>query len=97
MTIEACVKKRFDGISLADDLTNISLLQYADDALFLGRWSFHNAKNLVRILCCFHDVSGLKINLYKSRLYGVGVEFSEVEEIARCIKCAPSWKKYGNN
>ncbi|GJX19529.1 RNA-directed DNA polymerase, eukaryota, reverse transcriptase zinc-binding domain protein [Tanacetum coccineum] len=39
---------------------NISHLQYADDAIILGKWSVDNAKNLCRILRCFHLASGLK-------------------------------------
>ncbi|PWA69900.1 RNA-directed DNA polymerase, eukaryota [Artemisia annua] len=68
----------FKGLSLASDGTNISLLQYADDALFFGDWSVSNARRLVHILDCFHDVSGLKINLSKSRLFGIGIPLDEV-------------------
>ena len=32
--------------------------------------------------------SGLKINLHKSKLIGVGVSFGQVEHVAREIGCA---------
>ncbi|GJY40280.1 arginine repressor C-terminal-like domain-containing protein [Tanacetum coccineum] len=63
--LEACSKGFFKGVSLAEGGVNISLLQYADDALFFGEWSRLNAKNLILILKCFENASGLKINLSK--------------------------------
>ncbi|GKC49890.1 RNA-directed DNA polymerase, eukaryota, reverse transcriptase zinc-binding domain protein [Tanacetum coccineum] len=39
MIVDACNKGIFKGLSLADGGSNISILQYADDALFFGEWS----------------------------------------------------------
>ncbi|GKC07881.1 RNA-directed DNA polymerase, eukaryota [Tanacetum coccineum] len=75
---EAELNNIFKGISIGRDLT-VSHLQYADDIIFVSDWSLENAKNLIRILKCFHIASGLKINLTKSAIYGVGVNASEVE------------------
>ncbi|GJY68496.1 RNA-directed DNA polymerase, eukaryota, partial [Tanacetum coccineum] len=49
--------------------------------------SAKNAKNLVRILSWFQDASGLKVNLSKSRLYGIGVDINEVINVANSINC----------
>ena len=87
MTMEACNKGIFKGLTL-DDGQNISLLQYADDALFFGEWSVANARYLVRILNLFHDVSGLKINLVKSRIFGIGIPMGDVANVARAINCS---------
>jgi hypothetical protein len=88
MTTEACNKVIFRGLSLGDDGSNISLLQFADDALFFGEWSKSNVRHLIHILDCFHDVSGLKINLDKSWLFGIGVSQEEVNSIARSVNCS---------
>lgn len=40
------------------------------------------------ILQCFQESSGLKVNLAKSRLYGVGVESSVVENVAINFHCS---------
>ncbi|GJT44119.1 putative RNA-directed DNA polymerase, eukaryota, reverse transcriptase zinc-binding domain protein [Tanacetum coccineum] len=72
MIIEACNKGIFKGLSLGDDSSNISLLQFADDALFFSEWSKSNVRHLIHILDCFHDVSGLKINLEKADYLGSG-------------------------
>ncbi|GJW55485.1 RNA-directed DNA polymerase, eukaryota, reverse transcriptase zinc-binding domain protein [Tanacetum coccineum] len=47
----------------------ISRLLFADD-FFLGEWSRSNIIGIASLLQCFHSVSGLKINLQKSSLYG---------------------------
>ncbi|GJU78052.1 RNA-directed DNA polymerase, eukaryota [Tanacetum coccineum] len=66
---------------------NLSHLFFADDALFIGDWSRNNIKSLVSILECFHQVSGLKINYHKSKLFGIGVPFDEVALLASCTGC----------
>nr|GEX57891.1 hypothetical protein [Tanacetum cinerariifolium] len=88
MTIEACNKGIFKGLSLDDDGSNISLLQFANEALFFDERSKSNVRHLIQILDCFHDVSSLKINLDKSRLFGIGVSPEEVSSIARSVNCS---------
>ncbi|GJX55368.1 RNA-directed DNA polymerase, eukaryota, reverse transcriptase zinc-binding domain protein [Tanacetum coccineum] len=85
---EACGRGIFSGLSLANDVANLSLLQYADDALIFSKWSRLNVKNLVRILGWYQDASGLKVNLSKSRLYGIGVDLSEVIDVANSVNCS---------
>nr|GEU92568.1 reverse transcriptase domain, reverse transcriptase zinc-binding domain protein [Tanacetum cinerariifolium] len=41
-----------------------------------------NACNLMNTLKCFEEVAGLKINLTKSKIYGVGVEGGELDRMA---------------
>nr|GEU89402.1 arginine repressor C-terminal-like domain-containing protein [Tanacetum cinerariifolium] len=84
--LEACNKGIFKGLSLEDG-SNIFLLQYADDALFFGEWSLVNIKCLIQVLKCFGEASGLKVNLSKSSIYGVGVQYSEVESISAAFNC----------
>ncbi|GJX56792.1 putative RNA-directed DNA polymerase, eukaryota, reverse transcriptase zinc-binding domain protein [Tanacetum coccineum] len=83
--LEACEKGFFKGIHLANNGANISLLQYADDALFFGDWSRTNAMHLIHILKCFEVASGLKVNMSKSILIGLGISMSEVENMANFI------------
>ncbi|GKA76737.1 ribonuclease H-like domain-containing protein [Tanacetum coccineum] len=59
---EACNKCFYKGVYRSEDGLNVSLLQYADDALFFGKWSRSNARNLILILKCFEEASApLKI------------------------------------
>ncbi|GJY88352.1 RNA-directed DNA polymerase, eukaryota, partial [Tanacetum coccineum] len=62
----------FKGFQLHGSV-NISHLFYADDAMFIGEWSEQNLHNIVKVLNCFHLASGLKINIAKSQVLGVGV------------------------
>nr|GFA18676.1 RNA-directed DNA polymerase, eukaryota, reverse transcriptase zinc-binding domain protein [Tanacetum cinerariifolium] len=57
----------FDPIFLGKELF------YADDAMFIGKWSRSNVNVLMMMLHCFSLVSGLKVNVHKSSIYGVGV------------------------
>nr|GEU83518.1 cytochrome P450 [Tanacetum cinerariifolium] len=88
--LEATNNNIFHGVQVGKDKTLISHLQYADDALILGEWSLINAKNLSRILTCFHLASGLKVNFNKSNLFGVGVSNIELNVIASSLGCLAS-------
>nr|GEY23276.1 hypothetical protein [Tanacetum cinerariifolium] len=58
-----------------------------DLGLFKGEWSDTNAHNLVCMLRCFFLISGLKINMHKSNVIGVGVSDMEVGRMAKLIGC----------
>ncbi|KAL4579070.1 hypothetical protein LXL04_015205 [Taraxacum kok-saghyz] len=78
----------FRGISVGINNVAVSHLFYADDAMFMGSWDRENVQSLIRILKLFHLCSGLKINLHKSKLYGVGVEDTAVRELATYTGCS---------
>ncbi|KAF5795822.1 putative RNA-directed DNA polymerase [Helianthus annuus] len=75
------------GVQLPNDGPILSHLFFADDALIIGDWSKGNAINIVRILRCFHVCSGLRINLGKSSLFGIGVGIEEVDILAGSVGC----------
>ncbi|GJS68656.1 putative RNA-directed DNA polymerase, eukaryota, reverse transcriptase zinc-binding domain protein [Tanacetum coccineum] len=66
---------------------HVSHLFFMDDVLLLGEWSSVNISNLVNLLNCFYKVSGLKHNLHKSNLFGIGVDPSEVSNSALVTGC----------
>lgn len=86
--LEAHQKSLFNGISVGQNNVCISHLQFADDAIFVGEWPTREAKNLIRILRCFYLASGFKVNLGKSRLYGVSVRREEVDNLASSLNCS---------
>ncbi|GJY76103.1 putative RNA-directed DNA polymerase [Tanacetum coccineum] len=53
-----------------------------------GRSGVENAKALMCVLKCFEEVSGLKVNFNKSKLYGIGVNSSDRDEMARWMRCS---------
>ncbi|GJX44795.1 RNA-directed DNA polymerase, eukaryota, reverse transcriptase zinc-binding domain protein [Tanacetum coccineum] len=69
------------------DSLHILHLFFADDVLILGEWSRHNIQGIVHILQCFQKVSGLTINLTKSNLFRVGIQFADVQNLATVTGC----------
>ncbi|GKA00908.1 RNA-directed DNA polymerase, eukaryota, reverse transcriptase zinc-binding domain protein [Tanacetum coccineum] len=80
----------FKGASIGQGNLVLSHLFYADDAIFVGEWSQYNAYNLICMLRCFYLVSGLKINVNKSKLLGVGVSDVDVVDMAKVLGCGVS-------
>ena len=85
--IQACRMGVFEGVQLPNNGPLLSHMFYADDALFVGSWSLSNVANLIRILRCFYLASGLKINLSKTSLMGVGVGSTDVTWMTDRIRC----------
>ncbi|GKC83489.1 RNA-directed DNA polymerase, eukaryota, reverse transcriptase zinc-binding domain protein [Tanacetum coccineum] len=67
----------YKGISIGNNL-RVSHLIYADDVIFIGDWSLHNTHNLICILRCFFLVSGLKINVNKSKISGICISDEDI-------------------
>ncbi|GJR80556.1 putative RNA-directed DNA polymerase [Tanacetum coccineum] len=81
----------FKGVKIGHDDIPVSHLQYADDTLVFGEWSLPNVKNLMRIFKCVQNVSGLKINHLKTKIYGDGVRNDEIERLANRIGVSPGF------
>ncbi|GJZ91854.1 RNA-directed DNA polymerase, eukaryota [Tanacetum coccineum] len=77
----------FTGIKIDSSLT-ISHLFYADDAVFIDEWSNANLSGIMHILHCFLLSSGLKINLKKSHLLGVGTSNDSIIAAALKLGCS---------
>ncbi|GKA81414.1 RNA-directed DNA polymerase, eukaryota [Tanacetum coccineum] len=75
------------GISFNESV-NISHLFYADDAVFIGEWSRGNLSRVMHALHCFSLASGLKINVHKSHLLGVGIPNDTVAIVASDLGCS---------
>lgn len=87
---EACNQHLYYGISLPNNGPYLSHLMYADDVTFVGEWSETNLINLNRILRCFFIASGLKVNLNKSKVFGVGVDNVDLNRLASILSCEPA-------
>ena len=87
MIRKACDTRVFNGVRLPNGGPIVSHLLYADDAMVMGEWSQFNFKALKRMLCIFHLCSGLRINLHKSSLFGVGKSMNDVSLQASDMGC----------
>ncbi|GKG54530.1 hypothetical protein Tco_0560185 [Tanacetum coccineum] len=45
-------------------------------------------ENIIRVMQVFYLALGLKINISKSNVYGIGVSSEEIEDMARATGCA---------
>ncbi|GJW82711.1 RNA-directed DNA polymerase, eukaryota [Tanacetum coccineum] len=81
----------FTPVTVGNDNTvPISHLFYADDAMFIVKWMCENVNVLMLILHRFFLVSGLKINVQKSSIFGIGVRPSVVRNMAARYGCIAS-------
>ncbi|KAJ0911011.1 putative RNA-directed DNA polymerase [Helianthus annuus] len=75
------------GIQLPNNGPNISHLIFADDVMLLGTWEDESVININRLMRCFFLISGLKINLHKSCLYGIGTTPAENNYMSTLLGC----------
>ncbi|GKB48248.1 RNA-directed DNA polymerase, eukaryota [Tanacetum coccineum] len=76
----------YKGVVL-DNSLQISHLFYADDVVFIGQWCDSNISTIIRVLDCFFQASGMRINLHKSKIMGIVVDNSLVTQAANSIGC----------
>ncbi|GMI89291.1 hypothetical protein HRI_002598400 [Hibiscus trionum] len=84
---EAVAKGFLCGFKCQDSSIEISHLQFADDLLVFCGKSETQIRNCIRILRGFELVSGLSLNLRKSKLIGLNVEQSKVDRWASLLHC----------
>ncbi|XP_076946644.1 uncharacterized protein LOC143618241 [Bidens hawaiensis] len=82
-----CNNGVFKGFQMSNEGPLISHLLFADDALLVGEWSVTNVQSLSRLLRVLKLVFGLNINLSKTTLFGVGVNFQNVKAMADIFHC----------
>ncbi|KAE8671815.1 kinase-related family protein [Hibiscus syriacus] len=66
---------------------NLSHLQFADDLIIFCGASKTQIMNVKRVLRVFEVMSGLQLNLKKSRLFGINISQQEVKTWADSIGC----------
>ncbi|GJR95442.1 MAK10-like protein [Tanacetum coccineum] len=75
------------GININNSSINISHLFFADDVIITTGWNARDLENIIRVLHVFYLASGLKINIHKSNIYGIGVNEDEVYNMASNAGC----------
>ncbi|GJU14888.1 RNA-directed DNA polymerase, eukaryota, reverse transcriptase zinc-binding domain protein [Tanacetum coccineum] len=77
------------GVKIGSSDIILSHLFYADDVVITTEWNARDLDNIIRVLHVFYLASGLKINIHKSNIYGIGVSNEEVSIMATSTGCAP--------
>nr|GEZ69579.1 RNA-directed DNA polymerase, eukaryota, reverse transcriptase zinc-binding domain protein [Tanacetum cinerariifolium] len=77
----------FHGVKVGSSGLHISHLFSADDVIILSDWNQNDMDNIIRILNIFYIASGLKIDIHKSNIFGVGVFSNEINSMAANTGC----------
>ncbi|GJW58621.1 RNA-directed DNA polymerase, eukaryota, reverse transcriptase zinc-binding domain protein [Tanacetum coccineum] len=82
---EAVGNGMITGVNINNSTINVSYLFYADDVIITTNWNARDMENIIRVLHVFYLASGLKINIYKSNIYGIGVNEDELIWLAMLV------------
>ncbi|KAL4384774.1 hypothetical protein GQ457_15G024410 [Hibiscus cannabinus] len=77
----------FSGFHIGQNKIEVSHIQFADDLILFFGAAETQIKNVVRILKGFELAAGLKLNLHKSKLFGVNVDDLKIESCAALLHC----------
>ncbi|XP_038995739.1 uncharacterized protein LOC120120058 [Hibiscus syriacus] len=89
MLVKAVNKRLFAGFELGSMGRSFMLshLQFADDLIIFSKASTHDLVNIRRVLLIYELLVGLKLNLNKSRIFGINVGEEELASWAKEIGC----------
>ncbi|KAL4323977.1 hypothetical protein GQ457_11G027850 [Hibiscus cannabinus] len=77
-----------EGVPMGSNGLIISHLQFADDLIIFAKASVETVINIKSLLRIFEVIAGLRLNLVKTKLYGVNVEEQVIRGWADVIKCS---------
>ncbi|KAJ9691416.1 hypothetical protein PVL29_013559 [Vitis rotundifolia] len=78
------------GFRVGRNNTRVTHLQFADDTIFFSNTSEENLQTLKSLLLVFGQISGLKVNLDKSNIYGINLEQNHLSRLADLLDCKAS-------
>ncbi|XP_071686832.1 uncharacterized protein [Rutidosis leptorrhynchoides] len=99
--LHLCINNKVDssaisGVKVGKPHINIFHLFYGDDTIILSEWNRDNLANTIIVLNEFYRFSGLKINVAKSHLFGIGVLDDMVDTYVHEFGCSKvSFEKVG--
>nr|GEX60866.1 RNA-directed DNA polymerase, eukaryota, reverse transcriptase zinc-binding domain protein [Tanacetum cinerariifolium] len=82
--------KRIKGVTIGNPSINLSHFFFADDVIILSDWDTHDLQQITSTLNSFYCASGLKINISKSNLFGIGVTEEDLHTMASVTGCQAS-------
>ena len=70
----------------------MSHLQFADDTILFANPREEELQTLKSLLLVFGQISGLKVNLDKSNIYGINLDQNHLSRLVELLDCkASSW------
>src|ERR1051325_5083881 len=86
MVRSAVSRGLFYGFKVNNKL-EYNLLQFADDTILIGEGTWENLWAIKAVLRGFELVSGLKTNMCKRRIYGIGIPSKFLESTSYFLVC----------
>jgi hypothetical protein len=83
---KAVATNRFSGYKVSNNIS-FHILQFADDTIIVGEGNWNNLWSIKTVLRSFEIVSGLKVNFFKSKLYGINLDESFLGAAACFLHC----------
>ncbi|GKV28721.1 hypothetical protein SLEP1_g37737 [Rubroshorea leprosula] len=87
LILKAKEQNLYKGSKVGIEGLEITHLQFADDSIFFCEASAQNIKAIKGVLRTFELVSGLKVNFFKSALYGINVNPVDLCDWAETLNC----------
>lgn len=86
--LEKAIRKNiFEGVRYNSHKNVIIHLQFADDTILFIKNDLHPVTGIKRVLQCFELLSGLKINFFKSFLFGFRCDPKDINFWASKLRC----------
>ena len=79
-----------EGFRVGRSRTRVSHLQFADDTIFFSSTREEDLLTLKSVLLVLGHISGLKVNLDKSNIYGINLEQNHLFRLVEMLDCKAS-------
>ena len=74
MLLRAKERNALEGFKVGRNRIRVFYLQFADDTIFFSSTQEEDMLTLKSVLLVFGHISGLKVNLDKSNIYGINLD-----------------------
>ncbi|RVW30353.1 Transposon TX1 uncharacterized 149 kDa protein [Vitis vinifera] len=85
MLMRAEERNMMEGFRVGRNRTRVSHLQFADDTIFFSNSREEELQTLKSLLLVFGHISGLKVNLNKSSIYGINLDQAHLSRLAEML------------
>ncbi|WJZ97307.1 hypothetical protein VitviT2T_015918 [Vitis vinifera] len=90
MLVRAEERNMLEGFRVGRNRTRVSHLQFADDTIFFSNTREEDLQTLKSLLLAFGHISGLKVNLDKSNIYGINLDHAHISRLVETLGCKAS-------
>ncbi|RVW39059.1 Transposon TX1 uncharacterized 149 kDa protein [Vitis vinifera] len=90
MLLRAEERNALKGFRVGRNRIRVSHLQFADDTIFFSSTREEDLLTLKSVLLVFGHISGLKVNLDKSNIYGINLGQNHLHRLAELLDCKAS-------